>query len=85
MNYIALASGNGVIQGGQYEEVISNTGFVERVYLIGRKLIETFSNVYEMIFDEYTILGISFSIFDLIFGAGICTIIGIIISKWITS
>lgn len=85
MKYMYLASGGGVISGGTYGEAFENSGFTEKAYLIGRKLMASMIEIYEMLFNEYTILGINFSIFDLIFGTGIAVIVGIIISKWVIS
>ena len=81
-NALASAGPGGGFKGGIHD-VINSGGFLSKIVNIGASLLNKCLDIWTFLQSEFYIGAISFTPFDLIFGAGITLVLGYIIIKWI--
>lgn len=57
---------------------------IETVINLGTSIINASIAIWEWCSTEFTLLGNTYTVIELLFGSGIVIILGIIIAKWIT-
>lgn len=56
---------------------------VQEIYTWFNKMWAGFQNVTTKLFETYEIFGNTFTLFDMILGIGVPTVIGVILVKWL--